>query len=244
MKDNFSTQARSYAQFRPTYPDDLFRELYSHLQSFDRAWDCGTGNGQVAVVLAQKFQSVIATDISEKQLSNAIMRPNITYCNEMAEAADFPSEFFDLITVAQAVHWFDFDKFYTSVNRVLKQNGIIAIIGYGLLRFGDPKDNIIQSLYEDILGEYWDPERRYIDEYYQTIPFPFEELKMQAFTQTYDWSLKQLLGYLNTWSAVQHFHQKNGENPVDIIVPDLRVSWGESSTKPVMFPILMRVGKK
>ncbi len=174
MKDNFSGHATDYARYRPTYPDGVFRFLYEQLTHYDAAWDCGTGNGQVAVRLAEQFEQVYATDLSENQVAQAPTRANITYRVERAEDASFSNQRFDLITVAQAIHWFDFDAFYTVVPRVLRPGGFLAIMGYNLMTVDDSVDAIIHRLYEDILGDdYWDPERKHIEERYQTIPFPF-----------------------------------------------------------------------
>lgn len=243
-KDNFSGHATDYARYRPTYPDELFRFLYEQLTRYDAAWDCGTGNGQVAVRLAEQFAQVYATDLSENQLAQAPKRPNITYRVERAEDASFSHQQFDLITVAQAIHWFDFEAFYTVVHGVLRADGLLAIMGYNLLTIDDPVDAIIHRLYEDILGDdYWDPERKYIEEHYQLIPFPFEDIEVPTFTQSLTWSYDDLVGYLNTWSAVKHYVQRKGENPVSLIADDLLEAWGSSTEREVRFPILLRVGK-
>lgn len=244
MKDNFSQQSKLYAQFRPTYPPELFQFLYFLVVEKIRAWDCGTGNGQMAGELASNFESVYATDISEKQIRNAIKKSNIEYRVERAEDTSFPSEYFDLITVAQAIHWFDFDRFYKEVDRVLKSDGIIAVIGYSLLSIDQKIDKVINHFYVNVIGSYWDPERKYIDENYQTIPFPYKEIGAPAFKIEVTWSIDELIGYLNTWSAVQHYIKKNGTNPLDQIISELRDSWGEKNNKKATFPVLLRVGRK
>src|SRR2546428_4753450 len=172
MKDNFSKHSESYAQFRPTYPSELFNFLDEIVPEKRNAWDCGTGNGQVATELAKQFEHVYASDISEEQIANAVKKNNIEYKVEPAEKTSFQPEFFDLITIAQAIHWFDFEEFYKEVNRVLKPNGVIAVIGYYLTNIDPDTDKIIHHFYKNILSSYWDAERRYIDELYQTIPFP------------------------------------------------------------------------
>lgn len=245
MKDNFSGHSSDYARYRPTYPDELFHFLYEHLDSYEAAWDCGTGNGQVAVKLAAQFKQVYATDLSKNQLAQAPAHPNITYRVERAEEAAFDDHSMDLITVAQAIHWFDFDVFYAVVNRVLKPGGLLAVLGYTLLTVDDAVDVVIHQIYEDILGdEYWDPERKYIEERYQTIPFPLTDVEVPKFTQSLTWSYDQLLGYLNTWSAVKHYIHRQGANPVDSLEPDLRRAWGTDDRKVVYFPILLRVGRQ
>jgi ubiquinone/menaquinone biosynthesis C-methylase UbiE len=243
MKDNFSTQSEQYVKFRPTYPNELYQFLLSLVKTKDKAWDCGTGNGQVAQELSKHFKEVYATDISEKQIKNAIQRANIFYKVESAERTSFLDKSFDLITVAQAIHWFDFDAFYKEVTRVIKPNGILAVIGYGLLSINKDTDAIINRFYREVTGPYWDKERKYIDEHYQTIPFPFKEIESPQLYNSYEWSLEQLIGFLDTWSAVQHFIKANKQNPVELVYKDLQQAWGINSTKTVRFPILLRIGK-
>lgn len=244
MKDNFSKQSESYSKFRPSYPNEIYDFIYEQLENREHAWDCGTGNGQVAIELAKYFKKVIATDISSNQIKNATKKTNIEYQLCQAEHASFPKNHFDLITVAQAIHWFDFDAFYKVVNHSLKPRGLLALITYNLLKIDPEIDAIIQYLYKDILGDYWDPERKYVDEAYKNIPFPFEEIQTPKFSQTYTWGLDKLIGYLNTWSAVQHYIQRTGENPVDKIKSKLEKSWYEETKKKVFFPMFLKLGRK
>jgi len=243
MKDNFSTRADKYAQFRPTYPEALFDHLFSLSPSKASAWDCGTGNGQIAQRLASVFQNVQATDISRQQLDNAVRLPNIHYSLQPAEKTDFPDHGFDLITVAQAIHWFDFDAFYAEVHRTLKPGGILAVIGYNLPRFNAAVDAVIADFYRKVVGPYWDKERRYIDENYQTIPFPYADLPALAFTIDVQWSFDHLIGYIETWSAVKHYQKEKGENPVRLVEPRLKTAWGEAGLLPGHFPILLRLAR-
>lgn len=242
MKDNFSTQAKGYSQFRPHYPQEMIEYIASLVKDRGEALDVATGNGQVAAALSSYFRQVYGTDISRKQLDNATQKDNIIYKEEPAEHTGFADKQFDLITVAQAIHWFDFDAFYKEVYRLLKPDGILAVMGYGLFYTYTEVDNIIDRFYDDIIGEYWDAERSYIDEEYTTIPFPFREIKAPAFTNEFTWSFEQLIGYLETWSAVQHYIKKNGSNPIDIIREDLKALW-ENGDGKVYFPLLLRIGK-
>ncbi|TRW23042.1 methyltransferase domain-containing protein [Flavobacterium zepuense] len=243
MKDNFSTQAKAYAQYRPYYPPEMIAYIASLVSDKDAALDVATGNGQVAAQLAKYFKEVYGTDISEKQLHNATQAPNISYKVVRAEETHFGESRFDLITVAQAIHWFDFDAFYKEVYRILKPDGIFAVLGYGLFSTNADTDKILHKFYYDIVGPYWDAERRYLDENYTTIPFPFNEVETQKFTNHFTWTLEQLIGYLETWSATQHYIKKNGSNPIDIIRVELQQSW-EKSDKSVTFPLLLRIGRK
>ncbi|WP_443944976.1 class I SAM-dependent methyltransferase [Pedobacter sp. AW1-32] len=243
MKDNFSTQAAEYAIYRPTYPKELYDYLFSLVNNFNAAWDCATGNGQVARVLAENFNQVYATDISEKQLSQALKLPNITYKVESSEKANVPNSSFDLITVAQAIHWFNFEAFYAEVKRTLKPDGIFAVLGYGVMTIDHDVDLVVHKLYETILGKYWDAERRYIEEKYQTIPFPFEEINAPHFDIKTTWNFDQLIGYLNTWSSLQHYKKTNDRNPLEYVMIELKEAWGNAAQKDVQFPILIRIGR-
>jgi ubiquinone/menaquinone biosynthesis C-methylase UbiE len=242
MKDNFSVQAKAYAQFRPYYPADMIEYITSFVEQKDTALDVATGNGQVAAALAAHFKQVYGTDISAKQLENATPAPNLIYKEGSAERLDFENEQFDLITVAQAIHWFKFDEFYSEVRRTLKPNGVIAVLGYGLFSTNPETDKIINRFYVDIIGAYWDDERKYIDENYTTIPFPFNEVEVKKFTNKFTWTFEQLIGYLETWSAVQHYIKQNGSNPLDSIRAELQQSWAQNDAT-VTYPLLLRIGK-
>ncbi|MBK6994804.1 MAG: class I SAM-dependent methyltransferase [Lewinellaceae bacterium] len=243
MKDNFSAQSSGYAQFRPGYPAQLFDFLFENCHHFDCAWDCATGNGQIASVLAERFRQVEATDISENQLKNAAQKPNIHYQLGRAESPDFPDQSFDLVTVGQAAHWFDFEKFYPEVRRVLKPGGLLALVGYNLLRVDGPTEEVIEYFYNTTLDGCWDGERHLVEEAYRTIPFPFDEIPFPEMASTYSWTVDQLLGYLGTWSAVQHFIRKNGRSPIDEgFVAQMKKVWPEGEIRPVRFPVFGRVG--
>lgn len=241
MKDNFSANSDQYAQYRPHYPPAIYQFLKQHLPNRQRAWDCGTGNGQVAGELSTFFEEIHATDISTQQLMNAFPKPNIRYSKQRAEKTNFPDSFFDLVTVAQAIHWFDFERFYSEVRRTLKPGGLIAVMGYGLFESNEDTNRVISHFYQDIIGPFWDSERRYLDEKYQTIPFPFEEIDTPQFRNELEWSVERLIGYLNTWSAVKHYIKEKKENPVSLVEQDLKNSFG--SRGKVQFPILFRLGR-
>lgn len=243
MKDNFSSRSDDYARYRPTYPDAIFKYLEGFLANKGNAWDCGTGNGQVASKLAFTFDHVYATDISQAQLGHAIQSPNIHYSLQPAEQTDFPGAFFDLIAVGQAIHWFDSERFYAEVRRTARKNALLVILGYGRIQINPETDHWIDDLYTRIVGKYWDPERSHIETGYQTVPFPFEELPVPQVKLTYEWTLDHLKGYLRTWSAVKHYFKIHKADPVEEIWPRLTASWGKEKEKTVNFPLLARVGK-
>lgn len=244
MKDRFSSGPENYLRFRPTYPDELTSFVSNLAGDHNCAWDCATGNGQLACALSKHFHKVFATDISAQQLSAAIPCNNVSYSVGRAEQSAFEDAFFDVITVGQAVHWFNFDAFNREVKRTLKPRGLIAIIGYKLIRSDEETNSMIDKLYHTILGDYWDPERKYVDEGYQTIPFPFEELPVPSFKMNYDWNLQQFRGYLRTWSAVKLFEQQTKQDPLSLISSELTACWKNPSViKPVYFDVIFRLGK-
>jgi len=242
-KDNFSSQSDQYAKYRPTYPKEFFNYLNSFVPGKQNAWDCGTGNGQVAYELAKIFDNVFATDISQSQIHNALQADNISYSVQPAESTHFNNNLFDLVIVAQAIHWFDFDRFYVEARRTAKEHALFCVIGYGRIQVSETLDAIITNFYTNVIGKYWDKERRYVDEDYKTIPFPFDEIQTPRFQNRHQWSLEHLIGYLNTWSAVKHFIKKNGYNPVEQLRPEIELYWGNAAEKEVVFPLLLRVGK-
>lgn len=243
LKDNFSHRSELYAKFRPRYPEKMFDFILHHVPVHQRAWDVATGNGQVAGKLSQHFEQVMATDISENQLRHAVLRNNIIYKSESAEHCSFADASFDLITIGQAIHWFKLDAFYREVRRTSRQAGIIAVIGYPLFRVSNEVDELIWKFYAETLHDYWDPERKYLDEQYATLPFPFAEIESPPFEMLYDWTLDQLVGFLNTWSAVRHYVVKHGVNPVDSIAKELQEIWTEAEKKKIHFPVLLKLGR-
>ncbi len=244
MKDLFSTRSDQYARYRPTYPEEVFRYLVSRANGKKRLWDCATGNGQVAGPLSDFFEEVYATDISSSQISNAVQAQNIFYSVQPAEKADFPDHFFDMITVSQAIHWFDFPAFYKEVFRTLKADGVFAAIGYGMFSIDDDEksNSEAQAFYHDVTGPYWDPERKFVDEYYRTILFPFTEITAPEFTIQREWTLEDCLGFLSTWSAVKHYIRVNQKNPLEDFEKQIAQFWNKNQKKKIRFPVFMRIG--
>ena len=241
VKDLFSEQAKQYSEFRPRYPLALYEFIFGNVGGFDVAWDAGTGNGQAASVLASRFRKVSATDISATQLENAVRMVNIDY-HVGGETTLLPDHSVDLITVAQAIHWFDRKKFWQEVKRVSKPDGTVAVWGYGLLNITCEIDPFIREFYTKIVGPYWDPERRLIDERYASFDFPFEEIQSPTFTMDFEWTLAELEGYLTTWSAVRKYQQERGENPVQALMKLVEPLWRNEKSK-VRFPLFVRLGR-
>ncbi|MGD8878606.1 MAG: class I SAM-dependent methyltransferase [Syntrophobacterales bacterium] len=244
FKDHFSKQASAYTKHRPHYPAPLFEYLAEQVLDHQIAWDCATGSGQAALGLAHYFEKVIATDASDEQIANAVAHDRITYAVAPAEKTEITSGSVDLIAVAQALHWFDFDGFYAEVRRVLKEGGVIAAWSYSLLRISSAIDRVLDQFYADVIGPFWPPERKLVDDKYQSIPFPFEELVAPQFKMETRWNLDRLVGYLGTWSSVQKFKDKHNTDPIEVVIRDLRRAWGSSEDeKEIHWPIHMRIGR-
>jgi SAM-dependent methyltransferase len=255
-KDLFSAQSKEYASSRPTYPCELFEFIVGLVDQKNLAWDCATGNGQAAVVLADYFKQVVASDISASQLENAQQKSNIAYRIFQAENTPLKDNSVDLITIAQALHWFDFDRFYSEARRVLRKGkdgitgggGIITAWAYGLHTISPAIDKVTHKLYEDILGDkYWPAERKYVEERYETIPFPFEQIPAPEFQIHLRWNLSELVNYFHSWSSVQRFIKKNKYDPVSEICDSLEDAWGGrnkvSEKRKVVWPLYLKVGK-
>ena len=243
FQDHFSTQAGEYTRFRPRYPGELFEYLASLPRARSRAWDCGTGNGQAACDLARWFREVVATDPSQSQISHAVAHPKVQYLVSAAEHAPLPNDSVDLVTVAQALHWFDLERFYAEVRRVGRAGSVLAVWSYGLARITPAVDAAVWTLYHDILGEYWPPERTIVEEGYKTLAFPFEELSAPRFTMSARWSLTDLVGYLGTWSSTQAYIKRHQADPVGLVGDELLAAWGASDRQcQVRWPLVLRVG--
>ena len=244
MKDNFSKVSSLYVRFRPVYPQKLFDFIFDLLSGRDAAWDCGTGNGQMASVLADYFTKVFASDISENQIAHAVRKGNIYYSVQPVEHTSYDTHQFDLIIAAQAAHWFDLQKYYREVDRTLRRDGVLALVGYSHVELDEPIGSIIGRLKRGVLAGYWDREREYVDERYSTLPFPYQDIPFPDMDVRYNWTLEQLVGYLHTWSAVQHYRDQKNVDPVGIILAELEHAWGKAELREVTFPLFARIGKK
>ena len=245
FKDHFSSASSHYKTYRPTYPSELFTWLAGQCKDTVYAWDCGTGSGQAAIEHSKHFKHVLATDASDAQIKQAEPRDNITYKVSPAEELDVPNNSFDLITVAQAIHWFDLPAFFKTVDRVLKPGGLLAIWGYQFIHTGTEIDTLISHFHSNVIGDYWPPERKLLNEGYKDISFPYKRIPVPTFSMEATWNLSQLTGYLNTWSAVKEYERINNSNPTNEISSKLKTLWGESDkAKSITWPLIMYLGRK
>ena len=245
FKDYFSIEPDAYRQYRPGYPQALFSYLAKIVPARQCAWDCATGSGQSAVPLSGFFEQVIATDASESQIISAVPVPGVTFRVASAEHSLIAPSSVDLITVAQALHWFDLQAFTEEVERVLKPGGVLAVWTYNLLQIDTDIDTVVRSLYYDVLGPYWPPERKWVEQGYVGVSFPFERIDIPKFSLSADWALPQLFGYLQTWSALKQYQKIRSHNPLEDMAHKLVKAWGEpAETRQINWPLSLSVWKK
>lgn len=243
--DHFSGVSRGYAGFRPTYPLALFDWLARQAPARDLAWDCATGSGQAAIDLARFFTRVVATDASAAQIGEAAPHARIEYRVAPAEASGIEAGSVDLVVVAQALHWFDAQRFNIEARRVLAPRGVIAQWCYGLTTVdGRAVDALVQHFYSAVVGPFWPAERSHIEAGYRDLPFPFVRIEAPGFAMAVDWTLPQLAGYLRTWSATTRFIAAHGHDPVVALERELAVHWGSPGAKRrVSWRLSLRVGR-
>ena len=245
FEDNFSAQSRQYARFRPQYPDGLYAYLASLAPERSLVWDCGTGSGQAAVSLAKHFVRVYATDASTEQIAHAYPHEKVEYHVENAEHVGLASGSTDLVTVAQAVNGFDFEKFHAEVKRVLKPGGVLALWTYGLPEISPRVYDALKRLYFDVLSGFWSERVRYVEEEYRTLPFPYEEIVPPAFVMDATWDRNQLMGFLDSWSGTQKYRQQKGRHPLEEIWDEVVDDWkDEAEKRSVRWNLYFRIGRK
>jgi len=245
FKDHFSQRAGLYAAYRPLYPDALFEFLAGLTTEHRLALDCGTGNGQAAIGLAAHFDKVVATDPSDAQIRNATPHSRIEYRVAPADASAMPQRSVDLVTAAQALHWFDAESFFVEARRVLTEDGAIAVWGYG-----DPildtreLDNILHDFNRGTLETYWPPERALVLNGYKDVDFPFAEVTAPVLELRAQWSLRELAGYLRTWSATMRFLNQHSADPVIQVEQALATHWGNPrGSRLIRWPLYIRAGR-
>lgn len=244
FKDHFSRDSAAYRDNRPRYDIELVDILTSPIKGRALAVDVGCGSGQFSTLLAERFDHVIAADGSKSQIEAAGSHPKVDFRVATAETLNLEDASADLITVMQAAHWFDRDAFYKVADRALKPGGALALIGYGLTRISPAVDAAIDEFYDGIVGPYWPPERKHMDNAYADFTFPYPEMKPGDYTMRVEWTFDQLYRYLDTWSAVGRATAALGHNPLHDFAPTLKAAWGDAETRTVSWPMFMRYGLK
>jgi ubiquinone/menaquinone biosynthesis C-methylase UbiE len=244
--DHFGSVSGAYADFRPTYPASLFDWLAEVAPSRGLAWDCACGSGQATVDLAGCFDRVVATDASAGQLAGAKPHPGVEYRHAPAESSGLADASVDLITVAQALHWFDLPRFYAEARRVLKPGGVLAAWSYGIQSVAGEQVNAhVQRFYHDVVGPYWPPERVLVEQGYRTLDLPFAEFPAPSFEMKVSWSMVRMLGYFASWSATGRYLKARGEDPVVELAEALAPAWGDpAAERLITWPLAIRVARK
>lgn len=245
FKDHFSTHASEYAAHRPTYPRALIDVLAEAAPGQSVALDCACGTGQLSVLLADRFQHVVATDASAEQIAHATPHDRVAYSIAPAERSGLPEASTDLVTVAQAAHWLDLPTFYVEARRVARPGAILALVTYGVLHVDDAAvDAVIQRFYGGTLQPHWPPERRHVEDGYQALPFPFPEIAVPELAITLSWGLSDLIGYTETWSAVRAAEKAIGRAPIVAFQEALAEAWGSPmEQRDIRWPLSVRAGR-
>ncbi|HEY3122948.1 MAG TPA: class I SAM-dependent methyltransferase [Thermoanaerobaculia bacterium] len=243
--DHFSGRARDYARYRPDYPRVLFEFLADLAPDGKTAWDCATGSGQAALGLAGRFDAVVATDASIHQISSAAQHHRVHYAVATAEEAPLADGSVALVAAAQALHWFDRERFWEEARRLLVPGGVIAVWSYHGFHITPEVEAVIHHYYKDIVGPYWPPERALVEQGYRTIEFPFEEETVPPLRLEKLWDLAALMGYLRTWSATQRYESDVGQDPLTLIREELLAVWGPPQRiRTFRWDLDLRVGRK
>lgn len=244
FRDLFSGHAELYASARPTYPAELFGFIASIAPARDRAWDCATGNGQAALGLAAHFHEVQATDASSRQIEHACAHPRVVYSVQPAETTDFAPSSFDAVAVAQALHWFDHAPFFREVHRVLKAGGVFVAWTYNRFSVDPEFDEALERLVLEPIRPFWAARNALSWNGYRDVPFPFAAIEPPALEIRVDWTLLQLVAFLNTWSAVRRCVETEGPAFLDRAEIELRPLWGDPDrVRRVTMPLHIRAGR-
>ncbi len=243
FKDHFSERAAGYAKFRPTYPDALFDWLKDLAPGRALAWDAGTGNGQAARALASRFDRVLATDASEQQIAHAEPHGGVMFRVGPAHESGLEAATCDLVTAAQALHWFDIPAFFGEAARVLKPRGIVAVWTYGGPSLDDPACDAVLQRYVKEVDPYWPPERVLVETGYRTVAFPFDEIESPPRELELRTTVDAFAGYVRTWSATEHYGKALGRDPVVDVEAALRRLWPERERRRAHWRLSVRAGR-
>ena len=230
----FDDKAALYASSRPLYPRELFDFIASLVKSHDQAWDCATGNGQAAISLAKYFSIVEATDVSQEQIANAFQSENISYSVQPAESTNFQDDQFDLVNVAQALHWFDYDQFWVEVVRVLKRTGVFVAYSYLWPQIDADIDRILDESIKRTIEPYWVPNNKIMWDSYRSLDLPFETIAAPNIDLENYWNLEQFLNYIHTWSGTRRCMDDLGSDCFEKARQALQLAWGDPSQKMVV----------
>jgi SAM-dependent methyltransferase len=238
---HFSNVAGAYAVYRPTYPGALFDWLAAVAPGRDLAWDCGAGSGQATRDLVRRFRRVVATDASRAQLGVGVAGA-CTWA-ATAERSAIRSRRVDLVTAAQALHWFDLPVFYEEARRVLRRDGVVAAWTYADPTLDGAPGQVL-ARFAGAMRPWWPAQRELVDSGYRAIPFPFEEIPPPDLAMTAEWPLDAVVGYLGTWSAVGARRERHGIDPLPLVRAELADVWGDpAQPRRLAWTLAVRAGR-
>lgn len=238
----FNQESDKYFLNRPRYPLELYRLTRDNCRKRDTAWDCACGNGQVSIDLIPYFSKIEATDINENQLKNSFNDSRISYSLQNSEVTNFPALYFDAVCVAQALHWLDTEKYFAEVKRVLKPGGLFACWGYSFFHVNEEIDTVIRSRLLERIDPYWSAQNRILHNRYRDIAFPFRKLNLPEIKMAVQWNLNQLLAYLETWSAVKLYREKEQKNIIEELRPLLLQKWDSNENREISMDFFYYMG--
>ena len=124
-----------------------------------------------------------------------------------------------------------------------RSGSVIALVSYGIVKVDENLDSIIGRFYWDIIGPYWPPERKHVEDGYRSLDFPFAEIQAPDMAMNASWTLQDFIGYVHTWSAVAAMARTIGPEPLERFSHDLSEAWGQGEEKrTIRWPLSLRVG--
>ena len=231
----------AYAAGRPVYPPTLAFALAGLVTRHDLAVDVGCGSGQLSVQLAEHFKAVRAFDPSASQLKVARAHPRVSYASAPAEALPLSDGAANLITAAQAAHWFDRPRFYAEVRRIAAPGAVLALITYNNAEADTEAMKPIGQLYH-ALDPWWRPEREHVETGYARFDFPFDEIAVSGGAIVHDWDFSAMRAYLESWSALRAARAAGEGAMADRYLAAAQAAWGPGRIR-VRWPITVRAGR-
>jgi SAM-dependent methyltransferase len=128
----FGDRAENYAKYRPGYPDEMLAYLGTLIPPGAIVADIGSGTGILTRELLDHGYEVHAVEPNEPMRQEADRalsgHPGFHSVNGTAESTGLEARSIDLVTCAQAFHWFDPEKTTVEFRRILKAGGLTALI--------------------------------------------------------------------------------------------------------------------
>lgn len=239
----FNTKSNDYESARPVYPRELFEFLKRECYSTETAWDCACGTGQVSKSLVNYFNKVYASDINENQILNSFKSESVNFSVQKAEETTFSDSFFDTVCVAQAMHWFNLEKYFREVKRVLKTGGVFACWGYSFFKIEPDIDKVVKEILLDPIKPYWSSRNKILWDKYKDVTFPFKHIQTPEIEMNQIWTKSQLLDYVKTWSAYKRYMEDSSIDIGNIFMEKTRDIWPVDKERNVKMDFSLYLGR-